>query len=211
MASYYPTYLNLSGKKCVILGGGTETGKKLPRLIECGADITVVTPKTTRKVLQIINTNGIRLVKRTYQDGDLQGAFLAIDATNDNATNEAVSKEAIREKVVLNVVDVTNLCDFIAPAVVVRGEVTAAISTGGASPALARKLREELEASDVMQWADLLNVIRDARAELRKRGIKVKPDRWQECIDGSLLTMAQSGKTSAAIEELLKRLCKDHV
>ena len=211
MPSYYPTYLNLSGKKCVILGGGTETGKKLPRLIECGADITVVTPKTTREVLQIINTHSIAWVKRTYQEGDLQGAFLAIDSTNDSATNKAVSKEAIKEKTLLNVVDVTNLCTFIAPAVVVRGEVTAAISTGGASPALARKLREELEDSDVMKWADLLNVLRDARAELRKRGIKVKPDRWQECIDSSLLTMAQNGKTAAAIEKLVKCLCKDLV
>ena len=209
MPSYYPAYLNLSGKKCVILGGGTETGKKLPRMIECGADITIVTPKATHKVLQIINTNAITWEKRPYQEGDLQGAFLAIDSTNDSTVNKAVSKEAIKEKVLLNVVDVTNLCTFIAPAIVVRGEVTAAISTGGASPALARKLREELEDSDVMKWADLLNVMRDARAELRKRGVNVNPERWQECIDSTLLTMAQSGKTTAAIERLVKCLCKD--
>ena len=117
-----------------------------------------------------------------------------------------ISKEAEERNVILNVVDVTHLCTFIAPSVARRGEVTVATSTGGASPALARTFREKLESSRILEYADLAPVLSDARAELRRRGLRVSPDHWQACITEDLLDTVQSGHSKRAYDTLLEGL-----
>jgi siroheme synthase-like protein len=147
-----------------------------------------------------------------YQSGDLSGAFICIAATDDNAVNREIAKEAEERNVLLNVVDVTPLCTFIAPAVSRRGEVTLAASTGGASPALARKFREVLNGSPiesrhpVMDYADLAPILADARAEIRGKGITLLTDHWQTCITDRLLDMVQDGKYDEARVILLQDL-----
>ena len=102
-----------------------------------------------------------------------------------------------REKVILNVVDNTPLCVFIAPAVVRRGEVTVALSTGGTSPALARKIKESIEVSEELEYAHLAGILASARKELKRRGVEVHPDRWQECINGELVAPGEIRRFSA--------------
>ena len=206
MPSYYPVFLDLRGRECVIIGGGEVSEHKLGNLLDCGAQITIISPQVTPGIRARAEKGEVVWKARPYQAGDLKGAFIAIAATDDNKVNRAVTEEAREEKVLLNVADVTHLCMFIAPAIVKRGEVTVAISTGGASPALARRLREQLQKSEVLEYADLVEVLRDARTEVKRRRAQVHPDRWQECIDEQLLRMAQNGDKGRALDRILSCL-----
>ena len=120
--------------------------------------------------------------------------------------NRQIAKEADDRNVLLNVVDVTHLCTFIAPSVARRGEVTIATSTGGASPALARTFREKLTTSRILEYADLAPILAQARTEVVQRGVKVVPDHWQTQITDSLLNMVQSNKSDEAYKILMDGL-----
>ena len=155
MTTYYPVYLNLRGRRCVIVGGGTVAEGKIARLLDSGAEICVVSPDATPGIRQFVADGAVRWEERVYRPGDLEGAFIAIAATNVREVNRRIFEEANQRGVMLNAVDDPPNCSFIAPSIVQRGPVTLAISTGGVSPALARKLRESLQASGDLAWADL--------------------------------------------------------
>ena len=203
MPSFYPVYLNLAGKRCVVLGGGKTAVGKIPNLLDAGARLTVISPETTREIQEEAQQGHLEWLAREYQAGDLEGAFLAIAATNVRRVNQAIFREAERCGVVLNVVDDPSLCTFIAPAIVKRGPVTLAISTSGTSPALARKLRECLSNDRELEWADLAGVLSRARSEVKRGGAAVASDRWQCCITEDLLRLVQAGKEKEALEDLL--------
>ena len=151
---------------------------------------------------------GVRWEERKYQYGDLEGAFIAIAATNVREVNRRIFEEANERGVMLNAVDDPPNCSFIAPSIVQRGPVTLAISTSGVSPALARKLRESLQSSDDLAWADLSGVMAVARSHLREAGLlaSIDPQRWQCCITRELLAMAQDGRNAEAAEMLITGL-----
>ena len=211
MPAYYPVYLNLQGRRCVIIGGGGVAEGKIARLLESGAEIRVISPDATRGIQRMADAGAIRWEPRPYRPGDLAGAFIAIAATNNREVNRRIFDEAEARGVMLNAVDDPPNCSFIAPSIVQRGPVTVAISTGGASPALARKLRESLQESGDLAWADLANVMAAARARLRQKGMltAIDPERWQACITPQLLAMAQNGQESEAVETLLTGLLRD--
>ena len=211
MTSYYPVYLNLRGRRCVIVGGGTVAEGKISRLLDSGARICVVSPDATPGIRQFVADGAVRWEQREYQQGDLEGAFIAIAATNVREVNRCIFEEAEERGVMLNAVDDPPNCSFIAPSIVRRGPVTLAISTGGVSPALARKLRESLQASDDLAWADLSSVMAVVRSHLRESGLlaRIDPQRWQCCITPQLLAMVQEGKQSEATELLLAGLTGD--
>ena len=208
MTSYYPVYLNLRGRRCVIVGGGTVAEGKIARLLDSGAEICVVSPDATPGIRRFVDDGAVRWEQREYQPGDLEGAFIAIAATNVREVNRRIYEEANERGVMLNAVDDPPNCSFIAPSIVQRGPVTLAISTSGVSPALARKLRESLQASEDLAWADLSGVMSTTRACLREMGMlaKVDPERWQSCITPQLLAMAQEGREAEAVEVLLAGL-----
>ncbi len=182
MPDYYPTYLNLAGKKCVILGGGTVAQGKIAGFRDAGAVITIISPDATVGIKRAAQNGHVQWLERKYQPGDLEGAFIAVAATNVWHVNREIYDEAESLGVLLNVVDDPDLCTFIAPSVVKRNPVTLAISTGGASPALARKLRETLADHPALEWADLAGVLARARREVKQRRVAIDPDRWQCCI-----------------------------
>lgn len=206
MPDYYPTYLNLAGKKCVILGGGTVAQGKIAGFRDAGAVITIISPDATTGIKRAAQNGHVQWLEREYQTGDLEGAFIAVAATNVWHVNREIYDEAERLGVLLNVVDDPDLCTFIAPSVVKRGPVTLAISTGGASPALARKLRETLADHPALEWADLAGVLARARREVKQRRVAIDPDRWQCCITQELLRLAQGGGEEEALEILLAQL-----
>ncbi len=218
MSSYYPAYLNLEGRQCVVIGAGIIAQRKVEQLLEANASITLVSPEATDELVALASAGKIRWVERKYARGDLAGAFLAIAATDDTRTNREIHHEAEIEKTLLNVVDVTELCDFIAPSVVKRGAVTIAISTAGSSPALARKIRELMEATGqphpgkanrarcCLSWAEASGVLGDVRAELRNQGIRATPEAWQQALDDSLLGLVMEGRSEEAKERLTKTL-----
>ena len=211
MTAYYPVYLNLRGRRCVIIGGGTVAEGKIARLLESGADICVVSPDATPGIRQFVADGAVRWEQRKYQRGDLEGAFIAIAATNVREVNRRIFEEAYERGVMLNAVDDPPNCSFIAPSIVQRGPVTLAISTGGVSPALARKLRESLQSSEALAWADLSSVMAVARSHLREVGLlaSIAPQRWQCCITTELLAMVQDGRQAEATEKLLAGLTGD--
>ena len=211
MTTYYPVYLNLRGRRCVIVGGGIVAEGKISRLLDSGAVICVISPDATPGIRQFVADGAVRWEQREYREGDLAGAFIAIAATNLREVNRSIFKEAEARGVMLNAVDDPPNCSFIAPAIVQRGPVTLAISTGGVSPALARKLRESLETSEALAWADLSSVMAVARSHLREEGLltSIAPLRWQCCITPELLAMAQDGRQAEATETLLAGLMGD--
>ncbi len=206
MPDYYPVYLNLAGKRCVIIGGGAIAQGKIGGLLQAGCHITVISPEATPGIRQAAQRGDVTWLERTYQPGDLEGAFIGVAATNVWHVNREIYEEAERLGVLLNVVDDPDLCSFIAPSIVKREPVTLAISTGGASPALARKLRETLAHAEALEWADLADVLAQARRIVKEKRVAIDPERWQCCITRDLLNMVQDGRSEEALDVLLGQL-----
>ena len=207
MTPYYPVYLAIKDRLCVIIGGGQIAEGKIASLLECGGNIRMIAPEVTQEVQDMADSGALVLEKREYREGDLEGAFVAIAATDDNAVQRRIKAESERLGILLNVADVTHLCDFIAPSVVRKGEVTVAISTAGVSPALARKLRETLEVSRDLAYADMASLLGEVRGELRREGNIVHPDHWQTCLTQELLDLFYKDRDAARAvlkESLLK-------
>jgi siroheme synthase-like protein len=217
---YYPAYLDLTEKRCVVIGAGVVAERKVTQLLASDAQVMLVSPTATDEIQRLASEGKVRWIKREYVGGDLAGATLAIAATDDEQVNRQVHAEAQREKVLLNVVDVTPLCGFIAPSVVERGPVTVAISTSGSSPALARKLRELMNGDQdpphnethdgaycrCLEWADAADVLTSARADVRSQGASVPPEAWQQAMTAELLDLIEAGKTEEAKDRLLSAL-----
>lgn len=142
---YYPIHLNINGKKCVVIGGGKVAERKIMSLLNCGAKMMVVSPKITKNIRRLADKSEISFICRKYRAGDLKDTFLAVVATDDSEINKEVAKEAKKRKVLVNVADGPELCDFIMPSVIRRGDLVIAISTSGRYPAFAKKLRIMLE------------------------------------------------------------------
>ncbi|MCH8102635.1 MAG: bifunctional precorrin-2 dehydrogenase/sirohydrochlorin ferrochelatase [Chloroflexi bacterium] len=213
MPAYYPIYLDVRGRICQVYGGDAhEAERKIRYFLECGGSVTFFSPEeeTCDALRQLAEENAVKWVKRRYQPGDLDGAWIAVVAdTSDAEVNEAVSAEARERNVLLNVMDVTPLCTFIAPSIVQRADVTVAISTAGTSPALARRLRERIsdhDACQCMRWADLGPTLADARTDIRARNLQVTPNEWQEVMTDELLEIFESGDHDRARRMLMEGL-----
>jgi precorrin-2 dehydrogenase/sirohydrochlorin ferrochelatase len=206
MPTFYPVFLNLTERRCVIIGGGQIAEGKISKLLDSGAKIIVISPDATQGIRGFAERGQIELDLRKYQEGDLQGAFIAIAATNDRMVNQEIFEEAEKQGILLNAVDDMPRCSFIAPSIVEKGPVTVAISTGGASPALARKLREKMEVSSALDWADATSVLSKARQVIKDKQIAVDPQRWQCCMTDELLTMIQAGHENEALDLLMDLL-----
>ena len=208
MDAYYPVYLNLKNRRVLIIGGGEIATGKIPALLESGAKIEVISPLVTEELKEYAASGKVTWTEREYIRGDLDGIFVAIAATNVRKVNQVIYDEADEKGVLLNVVDDSPFCSFIAPAIVKRGPVTLAISTGGVSPALARKFRESLTEDPVLEWSDLAPVLSKARNEVKREDVYVEPQRWQCCIDENLMDTYKNQGDSAAMELLLGKLIR---
>jgi len=209
MTNFYPVFLNLTGRRAVIIGGGQVAEGKISKLLGSGAKIVVISPDATQGIRGFAERGAIELQARKYQAGDLDGAFLAIAATNNRVVNQEIFEEAEKSRVLLNAVDDLPRCSFIAPSIVEKGPVTIAISTGGASPALARKLRETLDGSQELGWTDATSVLSKARQIIKDKQVAVDPQRWQCCMTPQVLSLAQTGHEDEALEVLLSGLLGD--
>lgn len=198
MTPYYPVCLDLRGRPCVVIGGGAVAARKVEGLLECGARVTVVAPALAPGLRALVDQGQIEARPRPYADGDLAGAALAIAATDERDVNARVAAEAQARGVWLNAADDPERCDFILPAVIRRGDLQIAISTGGRSPALARRVREDLERLLPAEYADLLPLLADVRAELRHEGVDVPPERWQSAVDDYVLARLRAGDLAGA-------------
>ncbi len=139
--AYYPVFLDLQGRRCVVIGGGHIAQRKVTTLLSCGAHVTVISPAVTPRLAAYAKQSKIRHVQRRLRSNDLQGAWLIYAATDEQTINQLVARAGLRRRIFTNVVDQPDLCSFITPAIMQRGAVTVAISTGGASPVMAKKIR----------------------------------------------------------------------
>jgi siroheme synthase-like protein len=207
--AYYPMFLKISGKKCVVVGGGQVARRKVRALLEHGASVEVISPDPCTELIELEEKGRIHILHRHYQSGDLQKAFLAIAATDNRALNRQVVKEAHDRAVLVSVADDPQNSDFILPSYVRRGALTIAVSTGGVSPALARKIRTRLEKDFGDEYASLVRLIGEVRAEVRRGGIKISGDDWQEALDLDLIIdLLKRGDGEKAKAVLLDRLMR---
>ena len=168
--AYYPAYLDLAQKAVLLVGGGRVAGRKLAALLEAGATVRLVSPELHPKTAELAARDGVERLARGFEPEDLEGVWLCVCSTDDEDLNRKVAAEAEKRRLFVNVVDVPPLCSFIVPASLKRGELHLAISTGGASPAVAAALRRSLESQFGPEWADYLKVMRAARGEVLARG-----------------------------------------
>lgn len=168
--NFYPVFLNLQGRKCVIVGAGEVAERKALRLLECGAAVSVIGREPAPGVTKLAGEGRLEYVSGDYDETLIKGAYLVISATDDRAVNEAVRDAAHREGVPVNVVDDPHLCDFILPSVVQKGGLQIAISTGGASPALARKIRLDLDREFGREYALFLEILGELRKRILEKG-----------------------------------------
>ena len=166
MKTYPINLIGLETRRCVVVGGGAVAARKLAGLMAAGACVTAISPELSSEVEALATDGQITVVRRAYEPGDLAGAFLVIAATDDPQTNAAVWQEAVQRGCLVNSVDDVAHCNFILPAVVRRGEVNVSISTGGASPALARRLREQLESLVGPEYGNLAGLLAELRPAL---------------------------------------------
>jgi siroheme synthase (precorrin-2 oxidase/ferrochelatase) len=187
---YYPVFLDLTGRRCIVIGGGVIAERKVDRLLAAGAHVTVVSPEISEGLRRLILQPSLKHLARKYERGDLAGFAIAFVATDDGTINA----------------DDPSHCDFISPAVIRRGELSVALSTGGASPASARAVREQLESYLSEEFAQLVQTASEVRRELRQRSIRASPEAWNEALKGEFRLLLRQGKAAEAKQLLLAQL-----
>ena len=142
---YYPIFLNIKDRDSLVVGGGSVGTRKVFTLIECGARVTVVSREASKPLMDLFDAGRIVLNLRSYEKSDLEGMFLVIGATDDENLNRKIHMDAAERNMLCNIADRPEICNFILPSVVKRGDLSIAISTSGNSPAFAKHLRKKLE------------------------------------------------------------------
>ena len=204
--SYFPIYLDMSRRRCLVIGGGAVAERKIAALLEAGAEVTVISPDVTDAVAGLSKQKAIRVTARRYEDGDLDGFELAFVATDDPQVNAAVYREGRSRGVWVNSADDPARCDFILPSVLRRGDLTVAVSTGGTSPALARTVREELELYFTQEYESLAKLAAEVREELSNRSITVPFETWRRALSGEVRQFLMHSDFTRAKSHLLKEL-----
>ena len=205
--SYYPIFLDVSDRKCVVVGGGEVALRKVKALVDHAACVEVISPELCPELDGMAKRGEVQVLCRDYEAGDLAGAVLVVVATDDGNLNARVAEEAKAAGVLTNTVDDPRHCDFIVPSYLRSGDVTIAISTGGKSPALARKIRTELEKDPATEYGLLATLVGEVRSELKRRGIAVSADDWQQALNLDKLTaILQTEGLDEAKDFLLEEL-----
>jgi precorrin-2 dehydrogenase/sirohydrochlorin ferrochelatase len=194
---YYPAFLDLAGRAALVVGAGRVGEGKVRGLLDGGARVRVVSVEATEQVRRWADEGRIELRLRPYESADLDGRFLVIAATERNDVNERVWSDAEARNMLCNVVDVPRLCNFILPSIMRRGDLAVAVSTAGASPALARKLRLEIEASHGEEYALALELLGSLREGLKERYPDPRDRKvlFERIVYSNLVELVRAGNT----------------
>jgi precorrin-2 dehydrogenase/sirohydrochlorin ferrochelatase len=193
---YYPVHLDIKNRNCLVVGGGAVGTRKVNALLECGARVTVVSPDPTGQLKIMAAEGSITLNARTYRTDDIKNMFLVIGATDDETLNYRISKDAEQTNTLCNIADRPEACNFILPSIVCRGDLVITISTSGKSPALAKKLRQKLEAQFGEEYADFLHLMGAIRKKLLSQAHKPEAHKavFNQLIDMDLVELIRKGK-----------------
>jgi precorrin-2 dehydrogenase / sirohydrochlorin ferrochelatase len=206
MSARYPIVLDVTDRRCLVVGGGPIAEGKVRGLLAAGARVTVVSPTLTPALAALAAAGRITHRARDYAEGDLEGAALALAATGDHAVSAAVLAEGRVRGVWVNAADDPERCDFFLPAVLRRGALAVAVSTGGASPALTRAVRDELERRLPAELGDLVEVVAEVRRELRERAVPVSAEAWRGALDDELAQLRPAAPRDLMRARLRARL-----
>jgi precorrin-2 dehydrogenase/sirohydrochlorin ferrochelatase len=171
---YYPVSLRVAGRRCVVVGGGAVAERKVRSLLDAGARVAVVAPRLSAGLAELAAQGAIEHSARGYQRGDLGGALLAYAATDDEPLHAEIADEAEAASVLLNVVDRPRWCSFIVPSIMRRGDLTVAVSTAGGSPALARRVRTDIERALGPEYERALDVLARLRRHLQSQALSAE-------------------------------------
>ena len=203
--SYFPIFVEMKRRRCLVIGGGAVAERKIAGLLEAGASVTVISPDITGTIARWSKSKLIRLIARRYRPGDLAAYELVFIATNDAKINAAAYNEGRERGVWVNAADDPAHCDFILPSVLRRGDLTVVSSKGG-SPALARTIREELEVHLSQEYEQLAKLAAEARVEIHKRSLKVPFETWRKALSGDVRQLLMRGEIARAKSHLLNEL-----
>jgi len=193
--SLFPLFLKLRGRRCLVVGAGKISEGKIAGLLAAGAKVTVVAPSATEKIQAWRRARKLIWKKKAYETADLRGALLVVASTDSPKVHRRIFRDAQKFGVLCNIVDVPELCDFYYPSVVRRGELQIAVSTAGASPSLAKRLRRRFEQEFGPEYAAWLKQLRRKRQEIRAKKLPLaEQNRLLEVIAGE-----------AAFQEFLRR------
>ncbi len=206
----YPVMLELSGRHVVVIGDDAVREGKVDGLLAAGADdVLVVAEGPAARLDELGTLDGVVVERRRWRADDLRGGFLCVAASRDPGERAAIAREARARRVLVNVMDDIRACDWAAPALVRRGELVLAISTGGAAPALAKRLREQLTDTFGEEWSEVLAVVRAVREET----LALLPDfatrarRWSEALDvEEAAALVRGGRADELAARLRARL-----
>lgn len=195
----YPVNLVVAGRRCVVVGGGEVAARKVDGLLAAGADVIVVAPSVDPSIR---SRGEVAILERPYRAGDLDGAWLAIAATDDPKVNRQVHNDGEALRVWVNAADDPGSCSFTLPAVLRRGPVQIAVSTGGHSPALAAWIRSQIGEILGPEVALLAEWLSEAREEMKASGRSTEDVDWRTALDSDMLELIRSGQVALARERL---------
>lgn len=201
---FYPVNLDIKGRHCLVVGGGAVASRKAKTLAECEAVVTAVSPEFSDVLKNLAQNPAVTLINRPYQTQDLDGKFLVIGATNDEQLNRRVNADAEARNMLCNIADVPDICNFILPSVIRRGDLCIAISTSGKSPAFAKRLRKELEKTFGDEYAVFLALMGEIRKKLlsEEHAPEAHKPIFEKLIDHDLVAMIRKNETKR-INQLL--------
>jgi siroheme synthase-like protein len=197
MAFAYPVSLEVAGRRTVVIGGATLADDRIQALLAAGAQVTAIVEHPTEALEELGRSRAVTLIRRSYRRGDLRGAFLAVAATGDAAVNARIFGEAEKRRVLLNAVDDAGHCHFAVPSILRRGDLIVAVSTGGKSPALARRLRQALAEEVGPEYGVLVDLLGQVRREMlaqRTTAPATWARRWRHALDHDLIGLVRQGR-----------------
>lgn len=205
---YLPIYLDMHGKPCLIVGGGPVAARKADLLHKSGAVIHVVAPEHSGEMTRHIETGKVEFYTREYQSADLDGMYLVFACTDSQALNEQIAAECEQRQIPANLANATDKCGFIMPSIIDRSPVQIAVSTGGASPVLARLLRTNLESCTPSAYGELAELVEQYRTPVKQTFKKVEERRkfWESILEGPVAEHALAGRMADAKRILQEKI-----
>ncbi len=209
MVKYYPVNISLKNKKCVVLGAGIVALRKVKRLLECQAVVSVIAQEIVPQLKRLFEKKKIIFKNKKADLKDLKGAFLVVAATDDRKLNALVSAYCLKKNILVNVVDSVQECNFILPSVLRRGSLAISVSTDGVSPALAKKIRRDIQQRFGFEYAKLLSLMRKIRPEALKKisNLRARNRFFEKIFQPEILELFKKNKQQQAnkrIREYLK-------
>jgi len=198
----YPVNLLVRGRRCVVVGGGRIAARKIDSLLEAGAVVHVVAPELVEELRTARDEKRITVAERPFESADLDDAWLATAATSTAAVNRAVFQAGEARRVWVNAADDPSNCSFTLMSVVRQGDLVVSVGTGGRSPALATYLKDHVAQEMGPEWAALLELLSEAREELRAGGTSSETVDWRRALDSGMLELIRGGRTAEAKELL---------